>query len=197
MQQENLNTGRTTKFGIVLGTNGTGKSTVIRNTFVIPELKRKGKVIICTPHFNEWMDVPEIACRPDEIRNITSARKIVINPVNPDEDIHTIAHNFRNGLLVLDDCRAYLESATDRTLKTLYISRRQWQLDIVAAAHGYSEMVPKFFIFATDFILFKTLDTPDERKSFLKMDLDHVWKVQRRVFEKSKTNIHYCEHYKR
>ena len=181
---------RPTIFAIVLGTNGTGKSTVIRETFVIPELNRKGKVLICTPHFNEWLDVPEIACKANEIQTIDTARRIVINPITPDEDIHTIVNNFRDGLLVFDDCRAYLESLTDRTLKTLYISRRQWKLDMVAAAHGYSEMVPKFFTFATHFILFKVLDSPLDRKKYLQMDYDIILQKQKQVFEASKKNIH-------
>ncbi|GET30513.1 GTP-binding protein [Prolixibacter sp. SD074] len=43
---------------ILLGFNGTGKTTLTRK-FVESEVKRGGKVLVITPDFAEWNDLPE------------------------------------------------------------------------------------------------------------------------------------------
>ena len=180
---------RTPKQIIVLGTNGTGKTTFVKK-LVANELKKNDShVLVTVPDDMEWPTLPYVHPRfPHRIENYVGARKIIYEPGLLD----IIRERFRNGLVVFDDCRAYFTASLDQDLHSLLIRRRQQMIDIVAVGHGFSEVPPKFFTFATHFALFKTIDNINRRKNFIQ-NFEEMKEAQARINEKSKVDPHYFE----
>ena len=180
---------RTPKQIIVLGTNGTGKTTLVKK-LVINEMKKKDShVLVTVPDDMEWPTLSYVHPKfPHRIENYVGARKIIYEPGLLD----IIRERFRNGLLVFDDCRAYFTASLDQDLHSLLIRRRQQMIDIIAVGHGFTEVPPKFFTFATHFALFKTIDNINRRKNFIQ-NFEEMKEAQERINEKAKTNPHYYE----
>lgn len=180
---------RTPKLMIVLGTNGTGKTTLVKK-LVANELKKEdSQVLVTVPDDMEWNSLPWVNPRfPNRIETYVKARKIVYYPGL----IDVIRAKFRNGLIVFDDCRSYFDASLETDLHSLLIRRRQQMCDIIAVGHGFTEVPPKFFTFATHYILFKTIDSIDRRKNVIG-NFDEMKEAQRRVNEKAKTDPHYYE----
>lgn len=181
--------GRTPKQIIILGTNGTGKSTLAKK-LVLNELKKEDShVLIVVPDDMEWTTLEWVNSRfPHRIEWYKGARKIVYFPGL----IDIIRDKFRNGLVVFDDCRAYFTAAIDMDLRSLLIRRRQQMIDIVAVGHGFTEVPPAFFTFATHYALFKTLDNINRRKNFIQ-NIDEMKAAQVRVNQIAEKNPHYHE----
>lgn len=181
--------GRTPKQIIVLGTNGTGKTTLVKK-LVINELKKPDShVLIVVPDDIEWTSVEWVNDRfPHRIGIYKGVRKIVYY----EGLLEVIREHFRNGLVIFDDCRAYFKSSIDMDLRSLLIRRRQQMIDIVAVGHGFTEVPPAFFTFATHFILFKTIDNIDRRKGVMS-DFDRIKEIRNHINEKAESNIHYFE----
>jgi ABC-type Mn2+/Zn2+ transport system ATPase subunit len=180
---------RTPKQIVVLGTNGTGKTTFVKK-LVINELRKKDShVLIVVPDDMEWHTIPWVNPRfPHRIESYVGARKVAYFPGLLD----IIRDKFRNGLVVFDDCRAYFTAALETDLHSLLIRRRQQMIDIVAVGHGFTEVPPKFFTFATHFTLFKTCDNINRRKNYL-MNYEAMQAAQKSINEKAIKNPHYYE----
>ena len=78
--------------------------------------------------------------------------------------LENIVNNFRNGMLVFDDCRVYVESTADRLMRTMLLSCRQNDVDFFAVGHGLATVPPIFFTYATHFCIFATADNVKKRK---------------------------------
>lgn len=180
---------RTPKQIIVLGTNGTGKTTLVKK-LVLSELKKKDShILIVVPDDMEWNTVEYVHPKfPHRIENYVGARKIIYYP----GILEIIRDRFRNGLLVFDDCRAYFTAALDAELHSILIRRRQQMIDIVAVGHGFTEVPPKMFTFATHFALFKTIDNIDRRKNVIQ-NFEVMREAQQRINQKAATDPHYHE----
>lgn len=179
---------RNAKLIIVMGYNGTGKTTAVKK-MVIDQLKAKQRVLIITPDDVEWSSVPLVNPRfPARISWYVGARRLIYEPGH----LSLIADHFRNGMIVFDDCRAYLEAKTDPEVHKLLIRRRQRMIDIIAVGHGFTEIPPKFFTFASDIILFKTIDNIQRRKEVLK-DFEQMREAQTRINIAAMKNIHHFE----
>lgn len=194
---------RACKLILIIGYNGTGKTTTLK-TLVLNELKKKeSHILIVTPDDIEWNKIPEVHHNyPSRIENYKGARKIIFNEAFEFADKKTrtlkkgntvdlAADYFRNGLLIFDDCRAYFKNATlDSSLHNLLIRRRQKMIDIIMVAHGFTEMPPKAFTFASEIILFKTMDNIERRKNVLK-DFIKMQQAQLYVNKQAETNPHF------
>lgn len=180
---------RTPKQIIILGTNGTGKTTLAKK-LVLSELKKKDShVLVIVPDDMEWHTLPWVHPRfPHRIETYVGARKIIYEPGILD----IIRDRFRNGLLVFDDCRAYFDASLDRDLHSLLIRRRQQMTDIIVVGHGFTEVPPKFFTFATHYALFKTIDNIDRRKPVIQ-NFEEMKEAQQRVNERARVEPHYYE----
>ena len=174
---------------IVLGTNGTGKTTFVKR-LVLAELKKKDShVLIVTPHDMEWTSLEFVNPRfPERIEWYKGARRIIYF----DGLIPIIREKFMNGLVVFDDCRAYFNASLDRDLHALLISRRQHMIDIIAVGHGFTEVPPKFFTFGTHITLFRTIDNIEKRKNVIQ-NFEAIKEAQERINQKALTNPHYYE----
>jgi ABC-type sugar transport system ATPase subunit len=171
---------RSNKMTCVIGTNGTGKTTFLKK-LILQLLRNNRRVLIITPHDMEWETIPLVHDKHKQhIAWYVGARRIIWE----DGLLPTITENFKNGALVFDDCRAYLNANTDRDLHRLLISRRQRDIDIFAVGHGFTEIPPKFFTFATNFVLFRTMDNIEKRKSSI-IQFDRIKSAQEMVNEKA------------
>ena len=174
---------RKTTMTVVIGTNGTGKTTLLKK-IVAGFLKNKRRVLILTPHDREWENVPLVSSRfPTRIEWYAGARRMIYNKGS----LELIIENFRNGVLIMDDCRAYIKAGLDETLHSLLIGRRQMDIDIFAVGHGFTEIPPKFFTFATTYILFRTTDVIERRRPYI-MNYEAVEAAQKAVNQLALTN---------
>lgn len=173
---------------ILLGFNGTGKTTLLRK-FVKQELQRGGKVLVITPDWAEWTDLPETMLEKSTDFEYTGARRYIWI----DESILKKINAFWfDGLIIFDDCRAYLTAVTSPELKTLYIRRRQKMADLIMAGHGFTDVPPQAFTNMSEFILFKTKDNIARRKNVI-LDFEKIAEAQQRVNRKAEENKHYYE----
>lgn len=153
---------RVGKTVIMVGTNGTGKTTMLRQI-----LHNSGqRALIVTPDDVEWQQYPETPLLATDDFVFDGIRRHIFNPRHT---LDAITH-FRKGIIVFDDCRSYLGDQTDERIRDLFIRKRQRELDIFAVAHGFTQVPPVFFTFATDYFVFHTLDNIVRRKNCITDD---------------------------
>lgn len=175
----------------IIGTNGTGKTTLAKK-IVANALQNNERVLILTPDYIEWLDIPEVHQKHvHHIKTYKGARRIVYQ--NSDT-LDTVIQNFDNGLLIYDDCRSYLKSNSfiGEKLRAQFIRRRQHKLDIFFVVHGFTELPPVVFTFASKIILFWTRDNIYKRKNYIQ-DIDLMSRKQHEINKKAETNPYYFE----
>lgn len=191
----NSNPYRQTKRTLIIGAPGTGKTTLLHR--ILAESGQKTLVI--TPYMNEWTetDANGVELYPD-LADLRAAnlfyqgiKRHVFRPK------YTLSHlnSFRRGIIVFDDCRGYFKANLDEQIHSLLLGTRQNMIDVFAVAHGFREVPPVFFTFATDYILFRTEDNLDRRASDIRC-IDKVRKAQAHVNECSKHNPFYYQWFK-
>lgn len=186
---------RQTKRIVIIGTNGTGKTTLVRQ--IVHNAAQK--TLIITPHDNEWNETDpngEPLYPLNELRhasdyNFTGIMKHIYDP---DRTLKLIK-GFTRGLIVFDDCRVYLDARTDKEVHRILISSRQNMIDEIFVAHGFTEVPPKVFTFATEYFLFRTEDNISRRKFYVK-NYPLIEKMQNKVNQASVYNPHHYEHFK-
>lgn len=183
-----MNNERATKLTILLGFNGTGKTTLLREVL----LHSQQRALVVTPDDVEWTDFPE---NPLQTRKDYAFTGIQRHIFNPEYSLDAIAH-FRKGILVFDDCRSYFQDRTDPKVRELLIRRRQREVDIFAVGHGFTQVPPVFFTFASDYILFKTVDNIDRRKDCIANNFNFIKQSQAFVNSKALKDPHFFRHIK-
>lgn len=183
-----MNQKRACKCTIFLGTNGTGKTTTLTQLMTATH----ERALIITPHDGEWCDFPINPLKTKEDFMFEGIQRHIFDP---NYTLKAIQY-YKCGSLVFDDCRAYLRASTNDIIHTLMISRRQRAIDIFAVGHGFTEVPPVFFTFATDYFLFKTLDSVKRRKEVLGQFYDLMQKSVEYINNKAKTEPHIFRHIK-
>lgn len=193
--QQNEVEGRRPFMTMVLGTNGTGKSTIMRE---ILEKCNAKKALIVTNHIEEWRDVVEVDLSKKEDFLYTGIRKTrCYQPTRTDVGTLAKLRYFRKGIIVFDDARLYMKDAkTDNLIEDLMISYRQQELDIFVVAHGFTKVRPVFYSYVSNIILFRTLDSVQYRKMELGENYQRIIDAQAEVNHKSLQNPHYYKRIK-
>lgn len=176
-----------TRMTLIVGTNGTGKSTVARKILTSLTLPRS---LVVTRHLTEWNDYPF-----NELQTAVDLRFRGINyhvPKNAAETLKRLQY-FRNGAILFDDARKYLKAKTEEELNDMYISRRQNGIHIFFVAHNFKQIPVQAFGFATDFILFKTNAAIDNDRLSQLNEPDKFLEIKKRVDQKAKANHFYYE----
>ena len=169
---------RKTELTLIVGVNGTGKTTFIANKVL--SIGKKGLVV--TPDGAEWRQLPLID--KEHLRTFQGAARIIYE--GP-ETLEAIKNNYSGGALILDDAMAYLNEQTPATLQYIYIRRRQFGIDAYIVAHGLRQIPPKCFTFASYLILFNTVENFTTRKKELHPDLyNRIILAQDRIKNKVK-----------
>lgn len=149
MPSEQMVTKRQSVFFILCGTNGTGKTTLLRQL-----VDTNKKLLVIDPDGMEWNDLVEIdVARVGEVQDGKKARVIA-----PSAEELDYLKDFQDGNLVLDDCRYYVKSRIEESIRQTLVRRRQKGIDVYAVGHSLTEIPPTFWVFATHIILFKTKD---------------------------------------
>lgn len=157
---EQKNTGgagrRKTQLNLVVGINGTGKTTFLRERVVAG----RGKALVVTPDDCEWRQLPTVESPRDIFYLQGAARLIYRGP----ETMERAIKYFSGGVLILDDAMAYLGFQTPETLRYLYIRRRQRGVDVYLVAHGLRQVPVQAFTFGSYLILFATTENFTSRR---------------------------------
>ena len=174
----------------MLGANGTGKTTFIKQVCAAT----RQRVLIITPDDTEYNETdyngnplyPLNELRTKEDFMFEGVTRHIFEP----KYTLSVLHNFKCGIIVFDDCRAYFPARTEQVIHELMIRRRQREIDIIAVGHGFTEVPPKFFTFATDYVLFRTEDSIDTRKPYIR-NFEAVKRAQAYVNARAKHHPHY------
>lgn len=185
---------RATKQTIILGFNGTGKSTLTRRIIETYVSKPGRKALIITPDAAEWTDCPETTLQKPSDFQFEGIRRYIWTFINKEDQaaMERLREYYFDGILAFDDCRSYLMANTNDWLKYLYIRRRQKMIDLLLVAHGFTDVPPQAFTNCTDLFLFKTVDNIVRRKDELR-NLDEMIAHQARINQKAENNPHYYE----
>lgn len=178
----------------VTGTNGTGKSTIVKKIFQAA-INRGERAIIFTPDETEWPSIPQVhPVHTHHIEIYKGARKMVVFDDDFPERVELLINHFRRGIIVFDDMMAYNKHSTHPILKRLLIRRRQMEADIVAVGHSFTEIPPRFYPFFSRFVMFMaTNDVGDRRKSLGKPLAKILEEKQNEINRKAIDNLHYKE----
>ncbi len=177
---------------ILVGTNGTGKSTLL-SRLVKASNKVGRRVLIVTPDPVEWREVEEIKPTAKLLRRkggFEGVRKVIF--MSMQETLKPIGEYYFDGVLIFDDCRSYFPSHTNMILKDIFIRRRQKMRDTIMVTHGFTDIPPQYFTNTRRYYVFLTLDNVDERKKKIR-DFTKVKEVVERVNRIAKTTPHYYE----
>lgn len=144
---------------ILVGTNGTGKST-LANKIIESSIAGEGRrALAVLPDDAEPIFFPYNEIQRTELKYIGNVankkNKIYFDKKNIFTELENV---FKNGCLILDDAKFYVGSADDE-LKKLFIRSRQNNVDIVFICHGLSEIPPAIITYTTKIILFNTVDS--------------------------------------
>ena len=183
---------RPAKMIMIIGANRTGKTTLLKNILAMSGQR----ALVITPDYTEWNDkdaygndlypLNELATRDDYVfsgiqRHIFNSRTLAA------------VKAFKKGIIVFDDCRAYLGDRTDEQIHNLMIRRGQRMVDFIAATHSFTEMPRRFFPFTSDIFLFQTKDAIDMRAG-IALNVEDLKRIQAEVNAKARTNKHYYIH---
>lgn len=138
---------------ILIGTNGTGKSTVLRK---IMEASQK-RVLVIPSNSSEpsFKHLKEISA--DQVATFTGhARYMCYDP----SDLEAIASSISNCTLISDDFRNYLDANVSREVRGLFIERRHKGIDMYLAAHGFTQVPPVMWAYLDLIMIFRTKDNP-------------------------------------
>lgn len=174
---------RRAKLTLILGTNGTGKTTLLLKIL----LASKQKCLVVTPHPNEWTDLETVDLDKPEDFIFTGLRRHIM------KRNYTIPRLpfFKKGIVVFDDCKTFIKPL-DEHIEQMMIDRRQNEVDYFYIAHGFTRVPPVFYPYFSEIILFQTRDSVAARKQYL-LEYDLIVETQKRVNERAKENSHYME----
>lgn len=128
---------------VVIGTNGTGKSTLCEKI-----LLESGKRCLIVDHAGKakiWhkYDYLDIA-QKSEIENWNNVRRIPYTGYK-EETFELIFNNIEKGIVLFDDCRHYIKSNMDHQpmLEKLMIDYRHLELDLFFVVHSVNHLPPR------------------------------------------------------
>jgi len=181
---------RKTELTILIGINGSGKTTFLKNEIVA----KSKRCLIVTPYQDEWKEVPVINI--SDIRTFNGTARIIMPGRSQSNTLFTaIAKNYSGGMLILDDSKIYINNFTDENMDYIYTSRRQYGVDCCIVGHGLSKIPPGAFSHLSWLILFSTNENFRRRRDELNPeDLEKIIEKQRFIKKKVEAgNPYYYE----
>jgi hypothetical protein len=140
---------------IIIGRNGTGKSTHCKR--ILDKLKGKALVVTYNGVPKIWRKLPEARIDDKEsmekfqkgTKQVIAARYEVNARQN--DTFKFIYKNFRNGTVIFDDCRGYITSNidNDQYFRHLLLDYRHKMLDLFFVVHSPSDVPPRVWGFSS------------------------------------------------
>lgn len=173
---------RKANLNLVVGINGTGKTTWLNNEVV----NKCKKCLIITPDPSEWKGIPTI--KNEDIRTLNGIGKIIYEK----DTLNFVRNNYFGGSLILDDAMSYLNEFTPEAMQFLYTRRRQRGVDIYIVAHGLRQLPPKSFTFASWLILFNSVENFQGRKNLIHPEtFEKIINAQNEIMKKVSSGYPY------
>ena len=132
---------------IIMGRNGTGKSTFCEK--IIKVMKQRAVVVTLNGAPKIWRQYKAIDPANKKDWEFKSGIRQIFYMQHEKDTIKYIHRNFRNGVLIFDDCRGYLTSNVDSDiyLKRLLIDFRHKMLDLFFVCHTPTDVPPRIWGF--------------------------------------------------
>lgn len=141
----------------LLGTNGTGKSTVLKK-MATASLNRGDRVLVVPANNidDTWDGIKEIGL--DQINNFKSGiRKVNVMCYEEFQKIADAETGFFDGTLILDDMKNYIQGQQLKPdIARMLSDRRHKMIDIIFAVHGFNLVPPFMFNYVSEIFLFRT-----------------------------------------
>jgi GTPase SAR1 family protein len=170
---------------VIIGTNGTGKTTFVEHLLSEELKKGNNHILIVVLDYKDFDHVEYT--EKQSIGNFSGVKKIIYFPGL----LKTITSDFKNGLVIFSDCRAYLHHWND-DLHCFIIRRRQNFVNSVFVFHDFAEALPKALVFATHYVIFKTIRRRKNLKKCI-LNQNQIIKAMDRVNARSATQPHYFD----
>ena len=138
------------KSTLIVGTNQTGKSTLIKE--IVSKIKTKD-IIYITPYILE----------PTQEKNILF--------INPKDFFKQDFFNLSESLIIFDDCKAYISTNiiehNTKVINDLMIQRRYLKIEIIFSFHSFAQVPTFLYDYITEMYIKKTTDNLVKLKSRL------------------------------
>lgn len=177
---------------IIIGKNGTGKSTFCDR--LIKAMKRRALVLSYMGASAAWRSYPIIDLRKKTdieafggIQHAMYAQYDTYRQgrANPDNAaLQHIFDHFRNGILVFDDCRDYLNANADtqKYFRRLLTHFRHHMIDLFIVAHSPQEIPPVVWRYNYTIWIGATDDMIDKNR-IRTFSADRILSIQKKVNE--------------
>lgn len=204
---------RQAAFGIFIGTNGTGKTSRMKELL---DVNARNLIVPSSRDDVAWNGFPElkwsVSYEPDPFRPERKVASVMLPTLNTfagssllhvDGNIQVFdavlnrTKGFRNGGLFLDDFRNYV--FTKGTLRSevdgLFINRRHRMLDIFMACHGFEDVSRDLLRYGPTLFIFRTTLPPNDSSVAKMANGPEFLATVERVNERAKRNPFYFEQF--
>jgi len=149
---------RVAKCDAIVGAVGTGKTTFLRESVVMPMAQKFHRVLIVTPDAKEWSDI-DILTSYEDIATFTGIKRMIYKFGR----LEKIREYYANGVLIFDDARLYINAQSDDFMRWLQIRRRHQGIDLFSVFHSLAQIPPIYFTFISNIVLFHSLGNIKKR----------------------------------
>lgn len=192
---------RTAKFVVFIGTNGTGKSTIMKKFL---NFNRRNLIIPANSYDKAWDNIPELKVVwieaqkkyiIPEINTFQGTKKIIIYDPKIFKAVTDQYNGFKNGGLFMDDFKNYIPSkgSLPPDVNRLFSDRRHKMIDIFCATHSFQKINADLFDFSPTIFCFNTTRPLADYLVQKVGNFEGLKTVYDRVKLKAKQNPHYFE----
>ena len=170
---------------IIAGVNGTGKTKLVMEKFIMRDKRRS--LIVNPMREKKWNVFPSVGDK--DLRTFKG-----IAQIKPQIDfsdrigksyipmLQSIYYNYQGGNLVMDDCREIIQANLQDQVKTVMLGYRQNNLDVFAIFHSLRQVPPGVWDHCNGYlILFKTQDRDDVYSRLPASVADEIWEKSKRI----------------
>lgn len=148
----------------VVGTTGAGKSTKARE--IAADLGGKQLIIVDSPLVQGWEKVKPIEPTAKNLQFKTGKRRIFAENHDKEDFWKTIIENFRDGTIICDDARDYINSNLEHngSFDKLLRRHRHISVDIIFVVHQFSDLPPKTWGYNKWIFIGKLSSIPEKKE---------------------------------
>ena len=181
---------RTENYAIAIaGRKHTGKST--KTATLANGYPTDKKVLVLDVNGSPaYAHIPQI--KPEELHRFKKPGKARLLGIPTDATLRIIAENFRDGLLIWEDCTAYISANPKPIIKEFLTNHRMYRVDMIFTFHALKFVPPFFWSMISYIILLKTNETFRKAKNEDRVpNYEEIYEAFTRV--KAHKDNYYCE----